>query len=150
VSRGVLSGLPGAGEVGFWARTGMIRLPWRPGPVRGHEGPVVVSATSLRLTRQRDRAPAMLAGMRLREGWYAMPGAIGLSLWASGRDSGSISVWADQESLRRFVGLPAHVEIMRAYRGRGELVSSTWTEESFDLDRSYAQALLRWRQADQL
>lgn len=145
MSRAPLARLPAAPAIAFAARTAIVRAPWRAGPVRGHRGQVVISATKLVLAQQRDRPPAILAGLRLREGWYAMPGALGLSLWASPGASGSISAWTDQDSLRAFVGLPAHIKIMRAYRDRGQLVSTTWTDDDFDLERAYREALRHWR-----
>jgi hypothetical protein len=51
-------------------------------------------------------------------------------------------VWASEEDLERFVGLPHHVDIMRRYRDRGTVRSTTWTVEQFDrgliLDRALA------------
>lgn len=119
-------------------------MPWRAGPADDHQGPVVISATRLAMHRHRDRPGAMLAGMRLRAGWYAMPGAVGLSLWGSLDASGSISVWTDEASLRRFVGLPAHLAIMRAYADRGRVTSHTWTAERFDLEQAHREASSRW------
>jgi len=45
---------------------------------------------------------------------------------------GSVSVWASDEDLDRFVGLPHHVDIMRRYGDRGTVRSTTWTAERFD------------------
>jgi hypothetical protein len=57
-------------------------LPWREGPAAArHTGPVIVSLTDFRAHHARDLPGIYLSGLRLREGWYAMPGAIGLWLW---------------------------------------------------------------------
>ncbi|MEV7231922.1 hypothetical protein AB0M79_33685 [Polymorphospora sp. NPDC051019] len=40
-----------------------------------------------------------------------------------------MSVWRDQEALRRFVAWPDHVVIMKRYRRRGRLTSTTWAAE---------------------
>jgi hypothetical protein len=57
-----------------------------------------------------------------------MPGAIGLWLWALpwANRSGAISAWSSEEDLRGFVQLPLHIGVMRRYRERGALSSTTW------------------------
>jgi hypothetical protein len=88
----------------------------------------VVSVTDFAVARRLDTPGVMARGLRLALGWYAMEGAVGLWLWSLPRQwrSGSITVWTDEAHLRRFVGLPAHGRIMRAYRDRGRLRSQTW------------------------
>lgn len=109
-------------------------IPWTPGPVRAVTGPVVVSVTSLTSDRHWDLAGIAVTGMRLRLGWYAMPGAVGLWLWTlpAAARTGSISIWSSAEDLRRFVGLPLHVDVMRRYRARGTVRATTWTEDALD------------------
>jgi hypothetical protein len=48
-----------------------------------------------------------------------------------GGRSGSVSVWTSEDDLRRFVGLPLHVDVMRRNRDRGTLRSTTWTADAF-------------------
>jgi heme-degrading monooxygenase HmoA len=122
-------------------------LPWREGPAAPrHTGPVTISLTDFKAHHARDLPRVYLAGLRLREGWYAMPGAIGLWLWGQPlqRRGGSLTVWESAEDLRRFVSLPAHVAIMRRYRDRGTITSETWEIERFDgaLVKEAAQARL--------
>ncbi len=122
-----------------------IWLPWREGPVARADGPVIVSLTNFSVHRRRHWPGVYLAGLRLREGWYAMPGAVGLWLWTqplAGR-GGSVSVWTDEADLRRFVGLPLHLAIMRRYRPRGAVESHTWRMDSFIPDVARAQARRR-------
>jgi hypothetical protein len=116
--------------------------PWMPGPHDPGEASVVVSVTEFLAHRRRELPGVAAQGWRMRLGWYAMPGAVGLWLWslpASSR-SGSISVWATEGDLDRFVGLPHHVDIMKRYRGRGTVRSTTWDAERFEpavtLDRA--------------
>jgi hypothetical protein len=106
---------------------------WEPGPAAHVDGPVVVSVTDLTLHRTLDMPDAYRAGLRLRRGWFAMEGAVGLWLWAQPlkRRSGSVSVWRSEDDLRRFVRLPAHVAIMRRYRPRSRLQSRTWHADGF-------------------
>jgi hypothetical protein len=106
---------------------------WMPGPELGTDGAVLVSVTDFRPDRVRDLPGVARAGLRLRMGWYAMRGAVGLCLWSLplARRSGSVSVWTNEDDLRDFVGLPVHVEVMRRYRDRGILRSATWGAERF-------------------
>ena len=117
-------------------------LPWREGPVARHTGSVIVSLTDFTAHRARDLPGIYLAGLRLREGWYAMPGAIGLWLWSQPlqRRGGSLTVWESNDDLRRFVSLPAHVAIMRRYRDRGTIESDTWEMEGFETSLVRARA----------
>jgi hypothetical protein len=70
----------------------------------------------------------------MRTGWYGMPGAVGMWLWSlpTGPRAGSISVWASEDDLKRFVSLPHHVEIMRRYGPRGAVRSTTWKADIFE------------------
>ncbi|MFD1937466.1 MULTISPECIES: hypothetical protein [Nonomuraea] len=113
----------------------MIRSRWIPGPEPRGTGAVVVSLTDFRLHRAAHLPRAARTGWRLGRLWPELDGAVGLWLWAEpwARRIGSVSVWRSEADLRAFVRLPAHVEIMRAYRSRGALVSATWTSEASDL-----------------
>lgn len=120
----------------------LVLASWMPGPADADGGPVVVSVTDYASRRRRDLPGVAYNGMRMREGWYAMPGAVGLWLWSlptAGR-SGSISVWLGTEALQRFIGLPHHVDIMRRYGDRGEVRSTTWEAETFDRAAVVARA----------
>ena len=114
---------------------------WTEGP-SGADGSVLVSVTDFEVTDVRDRIGAWVQGLRLRCAWPSMPGAIGLWLWVKPlrRRSGSVSVWRSEEDLRRFVGWPRHVAIMRRYRGAGELTFATWWAERFDAPQIWAAA----------
>lgn len=108
-------------------------LPWRAGSASDHDGPVVVSLTDFRAHRASDLPGIYITGLRLREGWYAMPGAVGLWLWGQPleRRGGSLTIWESKDDLRRFVSLPAHLAIMRRYRDRGTIESDTWKMDRF-------------------
>jgi hypothetical protein len=103
---------------------------------------VVVSVTEFSAHHRRLLPAVTASGLRMRMGWYAMSGAVGMWLWmhpTAGR-GGSVSVWASEDDLERFIGLPHHVDIMRRYGDRGTVRSTTWTAERFDrsviLDRA--------------
>jgi heme-degrading monooxygenase HmoA len=123
-------------------------LPWRDGPARDHDGPVLVSLTQFTAARAHELPGIYRAGMRLRGGWYALPGALGMWLWAAmphQRRCGSLSIWQSEEHLQRFVALPAHLAIMRKYRTRGELTSHTWQLDHFDKAAAHSRALTMLR-----
>ena len=118
---------------------------WMPGPVNPADAPVVVSVTEYSAHHRRVLPGLAANGLRMRMGWYAMPGAVGMWLWmrpAAGC-SGSVSVWASEDDLERFVSLPHHVDIMRRYGDRGTVRSTTWTAEGFDRSAILDRAL-RW------
>jgi hypothetical protein len=115
---------------------------WTPGPVDPRDAPVVVSVTEFSAHQRRALPGVAVRGLRMRLGWYAMPGAVGMWLWMApiaGR-GGSISVWASEDDLERFVALPHHIGIMQRYGHRGTVRSVTWTADRFDratiLDRA--------------
>jgi hypothetical protein len=104
-----------------------LMTPWTPGPV-------VVSVTEFSAHHRRELPGVAVNGLRMRMGWYAMPGAVGMWLWmlpVAGR-GGSISVWGSEEDLERFVTLPHHIEIMRRFGDSGTVRSTMWTADRFD------------------
>jgi hypothetical protein len=107
----------------------MLRTRWMPGPAADDTGPALLSITDFQASHLRDLPGIYLAGHSLRQAWPHLTGAIGMWLWTQPlqRRAGSVSIWRDEEALRRFVARPDHVAIMRHYRGRGQLRSTTWT-----------------------
>ena len=115
------------------------------GPAAAPDGEVLVSVTDFTRDHLLDTPGVVATGLRLRLGWYAMRGAVGLWLWSIplSRRSGSISVWESEDDLRGFVGLPKHVAIMRHYRERGSLRSTSWVAERFSR-REIVDGALAW------
>jgi hypothetical protein len=115
---------------------------WTEGPERADQAPVLVSVTDFLIPGARNRVAAWAQGPGMRRLCASMPGAIGFWLWVRPfrRRSGSVSVWRSEDDLRRFVGWPSHVEIMRRYRGVGEVTSTTWWAERFDAAQIWATA----------
>ncbi|MFA1547324.1 hypothetical protein [Actinomadura chokoriensis] len=118
-----------------------MRSSWRPGPADGG-GPVLVSVTDFTCANPLDLPEVFKAGMTLRRSWPELDGAVGLWLWSRPlrRRCGSVAVWTDEAALRRFVGWPPHVEIMRRFRHRGTIRSHTWRADSFDPEETWARA----------
>jgi hypothetical protein len=132
-------------EVGGEGHRALIWLPWVAGPEERAGGQVLVSLTEYKPQRWRDLPSVARAGMRLRGGWYGLPGAVGLHLWVDPckRGSGSLSVWTNAADLRRWIGLPLHRQIMGRYRSRGTARSTQWTWDSCDRTAILAEAKLR-------
>jgi hypothetical protein len=117
-------------------------LAWTAGPHEDTAETVLVSLTEFRAHAWRDLPGMARIALGLRAGWYGLPGAVGLYLWADipRRCVGSLSVWTDAADLRRWIGLPRHVEVMRRYRPRGTARSTKWTCETFDQSAILADA----------
>jgi hypothetical protein len=116
--------------------------PWMAGPHDPGEDSVVVSVTEF-LAHHRTALPGVgVNGLRMGAGWYAMPGAVGLWLWMLPATSrgGSISVWASQADLERFISLPHHVDIMARYGDRGTVRSTMWVADRFERDATIDRA----------
>jgi hypothetical protein len=109
-----------------------MRTAMTPGPVPGVDAPVIVSLTEFTAHPLRDLPAIVRDGLALQRGWWAMPGAIGVALYAdvARRRGKALSVWASAEDLRRFVGLPRHQEIMHRYGPRVTIRAATWTTEN--------------------
>jgi hypothetical protein len=111
------------------------------GPLPRRDGPMVVSLTEFTPRYARDWPLIARDGLALTRGWWAMAGAIGVVLYGDPRHKcgGSLSLWAGEEDLRRFVALPRHAAIMRRYRDRGTVRAAVWTAEGLDLDATLGQ-----------
>lgn len=112
----------------------MLRSKWITGPEANFAGEVLVSVTEFTLAGLRNTPGAYRAGIALSREWPRLTGAVGLWLWAEPlrKRMGSVSVWRDRPGLRGFVGLPAHVAIMRKYRELGTTRATTWHTEDLD------------------
>jgi hypothetical protein len=112
-----------------------------PGPVPRTDGPVTVSLTEFTARRFRDLPGIVRDGVGLSRGWWAMPGAIGVILYLdlAQKRGGSLSVWAGEDDLRRFVALPRHTAIMRRHRGRVSVRSAMWQTDAFRTADAWAQ-----------
>ena len=112
-----------------------------PGPLPRTDGPVIVSITEFTARRLRDLPGIVVDGVGLSRGWWAMPGAIGVLLYLDPgkKTGGSLSVWASEDDLRRFVALPRHAAIMRKYRKRVTVRSAMWQTDNFRTEDAWAQ-----------
>lgn len=122
-----------------------LRLPWRAGPANETDDPVLVSVTDFRLAKAQDLPGAYITALRLHRAWSGLEGAIGMWLWTEpfARRYGAVSVWQDEQALRRFVSGPVHVAIMRKYRDKGKLSSTSWHAERFIPAQAWQQATRR-------
>ena len=112
----------------------MLRSKWITGPEAAFAGPVLVSVTEFTLADLRRTPGAYRAGFTLSREWPRLRGAVGLWLWTEPlrKRLGSVSVWRDRAGMRGFVGLPAHVAIIRRYRDIGVTRATTWHTDDVD------------------
>jgi hypothetical protein len=112
-----------------------------PGLVPWTDGPVTVSLTEFTARRFRDLPGIIRNGVGLSRGWWAMPGAVGVILYLdpAKKQGGSLSVWAGEDDLRRFVALPRHVAIMRRYRELVSVRAAVWQTDGFRTADAWAQ-----------
>jgi hypothetical protein len=118
-----------------------VRTSWKRGPAAESDGPYLVSYTEFTPDTLRDVPRIYRAAERLRREIAELEGAVGVTTyWQPFRGrAGSVSAWEDEAALRRFVSLPFHVEIMRAYRSRGSLRAVDWTASSLDLRAAFRE-----------
>jgi hypothetical protein len=124
-------------------RCPMIRLGWKPGAATLSRGPVFVSVTRFAFARAIDTPRVWWAGLRLRRVWPALPGAVGMWLWADPwrRACGAVSVWTTRDSLTGFVARTDHRATAVAFRGKGAITSTAWDAESFAPRETWGQAV---------
>lgn len=127
----------------------IVRAAWIGGPHEDTAGAVVVSFTDFRANTEEDQEQIFEIGLRLRETWPVMHGAIGLWLWAKPGElrGGSLSIWQDHDALRRFVRWPTHVATIRDWRERISVASTTWESENKQPAEVWARAEQLIRQA---
>jgi len=120
----------------------LLMTSWTAGPEAAADRGVVVSVTEFSPHRRRDVPLVTSAGLRLRLGWFAMPGAVALRLWSDPltAHSGSISVWTSEADLQRFIRLPAHIAVMQRFRDRCTVRGTTWRAPAFDPSSAVAKA----------
>lgn len=108
----------------------VVRSPWASGPESQASGRVLVEVTVFHPAARRDLPGILRSGMQLRNDWPLLGGAVGMWLWTRPLSGtcGSVSVWRDSESLLAFVARPDHVDVMRRYRRRGHLTSTSWSQ----------------------
>lgn len=116
-----------------------VRTPWKRGPAAGSAGPLLISYTEFTPHTMRDVPAIYFVAERLRKACAGLEGAVGVTTYwrLFRRRLGSLSAWEDEAALRRFVALPFHIEVMRAYRDRGSLRAIDWQAESFDLRAAF-------------
>ncbi|MEV0226526.1 hypothetical protein [Streptomyces sp. NPDC050704] len=133
--------------------------PWKPGPAadlapKSRDSPdspeskaagaAVVSVTEFTPHRPWTSFGVNVAGVALRRVWQDIEGAVGLWLWVDPDPlrprSGSVSVWRDEKDLQGFVARHDHVRVVRSYRHRGAMRSTTWRTECFSPDATQEAA----------
>src|SRR5947209_3923118 len=124
----------------------MLRTSWRSGAAHDAEPPFVVSATRFVYGRRRYLPLVSYHAWQLRRGWGSRQGAVGLLTGAEALRpvTYSVSLWSREEDLRRFLGAPEHVRLMRDFRARlVESTSVTWSVDRVAPEDAWQEALRR-------
>jgi hypothetical protein len=121
-----------------------IKSRWRTGPAAGVEGGLV-SATRTVMHRYRDLPGILRGGSRLLRHWDEHDGGIGVQVAVDliRRTSWTVSLWTDEEALRRFVRSSRHQATIRPYRSRVTVTGVTFLSEPFDLEEAWTQAAVQ-------
>jgi hypothetical protein len=131
----------------------MATLPWTTTAVASDPGAdAVVLGSRLELRSLRDVPAFMGAALKLRKQVREMPGTLGVSLIAqpSRKTFWTLSAWIDQPSLDAFVGMPAHVAVMRRFHDRLEdSAFTTWKMSTTELPEPRSNAKKLWSEVKQ-
>lgn len=115
------------------------------GPAAGH-GTVFLSATRFCYGHMRHMPFVIWHGLRLRSGWGAVEGAVGMYSGASLRTctTYTVSAWTSPEALSRWLRSPAHAALMRGFRPHlADSSSLRWTTEQFEPRAAWREGMAR-------
>ncbi|WP_338701619.1 hypothetical protein V2W30_30735 [Streptomyces sp. Q6] len=124
-------------------KASLLRARWQPGPDPDPaDAPVWISVTEFTADGHRRALGVALNGLRLRRGWPATDGAVGMWLWADPRRrrSGAVSVWSGGPAIAGFVGRPDHARIAGAFRAHGTMRATLWSQPRFDAAAAWGTA----------
>ncbi|MFD0363403.1 hypothetical protein ACFQZZ_18305 [Nocardia sp. GCM10030253] len=106
---------------------------WKNGPSVQAEGPFMISVTQYTPNYLTDIRDIWRMSEDLGDQLAQIDGAAGVMTYIqpARRRLGSISIWADDRGLTKFIVLPDHVDTMNKYRSRGLPIRSAkwWTDE---------------------
>lgn len=122
----------------------VLKSRWRSGPAAQDEGPFMISVTQYIPKRIADLPDIWRASESLGDQLAKIDGAVGIMTYMQPgrRHIGSISIWADDKGLAKFMSLPYHVEIMHKYRPRGlPIRSAKWWSDEFRIGTALIEGL---------
>lgn len=124
----------------------MLRMAWKRG-VASDAGPAyLVSATRFVYRRRSYLALVSYHAWRLRRAWGSREGSVGLM---TGAEMGapitySLSVWANEDGLRKFLRAPDHLKLMRSFRPRlAASQSVTWKTDQLMPEELWREGMRR-------
>ena len=123
----------------------MRRLPWVRGPAAA-SGTVFVSATRFTYRSQLHMPFVFGHGLLLRSRWRTIDGAVGMCTAGSllTRSTYTVSVWAAEASLNRWLESTHHARLMRDYKGYLESSAAvSWLTDSFHPRTAWSEAMSR-------
>jgi len=128
----------------------MPTLPWTRAEQPRSDASVVVLGSRLDLRAYRHIPGFVVAAMRVRRQVRSSPGAFGVSLIAqpARKTFWTLSAWADEDALERFVRTAPHTDVMARYHDRVTHTSfTTWSVEASDLPDPNSNAKKLWGEA---
>lgn len=123
-----------------------MKNPWKPGPTPLANRPVLVVTTRLTWKRFHYLPEVIVAGLRFRQIWGQLEGALGVQTGSEPlrRTMVSISVWENEAAFQSFMRHPRHRKLMNRHRARlSGSRSARWWTEHFDLHAA-------WKEGDRL
>jgi heme-degrading monooxygenase HmoA len=132
-------------DAGFPLRDLRLCQPWTPGPSAGSPGPHLLSVNEYRPHRVRDVLPIARVTAELVRDLRTLDGCCGVvtAYALRGLVTCSLSIWSDEEALRRFTVARPHREVMRTYRTRGYLRHVHWWGQFTTIGAGMAEATRR-------
>lgn len=122
----------------------MMRMKWRPGRHSDWSGPYFVSTTRFTYRSLRSMPHVYWHGLKLRQSWPAVDGAVGLSIMSdlTTKTTYTVSVWRSEADLLRWVRSPDHAPLMRRFRPRlASSAADSWITVTFELRSAWREAL---------
>ncbi|MFQ6392818.1 hypothetical protein ACLMAJ_05155 [Nocardia sp. KC 131] len=104
----------------------------------------MISMTQYTTSQVTDIPAIWRASERLGDQLAQIDGAVGVLTYIrpARRQVGSLSIWADDRGLAKFMGLPYHVEIMKKYRPRGlPIRSAKWWSDEFGIGAAMMESM---------
>jgi len=130
---------------GFAWRDLRLCQPWTAGPSAGSDGPHLLSVNEYRPHRLRDVVPIARVTALLVRDLSELDGCCGVvtAYAPRGLVTYSLSIWTEEEALRRFTLARPHREVMNAYRTRGYLRHVHWWGRFTTIGAGMAEATRR-------
>lgn len=122
----------------------MMPLKWRAGSLADWPGPYLVSTTRFTYRHLHRMPKVYWYGLKLRQSWPAVEGAVGLSIMSdlATKTTYTVPVWRGDADLLRWVRSADHAPLMRSFRPHlASSAAATWLPDRFELRSAWRDAL---------